>query len=105
MYLWLWLYIANKLIGATCPFTYKFGALLNILSMVASYVFIILAFIFAPHWWYGLILIGVTIAIPLFMPKINPDDCGTVMLIYSGIFSHLSPILVILMYLSFFGVI
>ncbi len=105
MYLWIWLYLANKLIGATCPFTSKLGGILNMLSMIAKFVFIILAFIFAPHWWYGLILLGISAFVPLLVPKINPESCGHAMHIYSGIFSHISPILVVLMYLSFFGVI
>lgn len=105
MELWIWLFIAYKIIGATCPFTSKIGSVLIFLSMIASYIFMILVFFFAPHWWYGLVLIAITLITLFAIPKINPSNCGSLMYFYSGIFSHLSPILVILMYLSLFGII
>lgn len=104
MTLWIWLFIAYKIIGSTCPFTSKIGSVLNFLSMIASYIFMILVFFFAPHWWYGLILIGISLIILFIIPRIDPNECGSKMRIYSGIFSHLSPVLVILMYLSLFGI-
>lgn len=105
MELWIWLFIAYKIIGATCPFTSKIGSVLNFFAMIASYIFMILVFFFAPCWWYGLVLVAITLVTLFVIPKINPGNCGPAMYIYSGLFSHLSPILVIFMYLSLFGII
>lgn len=105
MKLWILLFIVYKIIGATCPFTSKIGSLLNFLAMIAAYVFMILVFFFAPFWWYGLILIGISLILLFVIPRIDPSECGALMHLYSGLFSHLSPILVILMYLSLFGII
>ena len=101
---WFWLFVAYKFIGATCPFTSKVGGLLSLVAMIASYIFIVLAFFFAPHWWHGLLLVAVMFFIPLLTPRINPDDCGVTFRVVSGIISHLAPILVLLMYLSLFGI-
>lgn len=73
---WFWLFVAYKFIGATCPFTSKVGGLLSLVAMIASYIFIVLAFFFAPHWWHGLLLVAVMFFIPLLTPRINPDCCG-----------------------------
>lgn len=55
------LYAVSEILAATCPFTSKIGSLLGVLVMFARYAFVILCFIFAPHWWYGFIPIGITI--------------------------------------------
>lgn len=101
---WFWLFVAYKLIVATCPFTSKVGGFLSLVAMIASYIFIVLSFFFAPHWWHGLLLIAVMFAVSLLAPKINPYDCGNTFRCVSGIISHLAPILVLLMYLSLFGI-
>ena len=104
MELWFWLFITYKIIAGTCPFTSKIGSALNFLAMIASYIFVILVFFFAPYWWYGLILIAISLVILFGTPRINTENCNPAMYLYSGLFSHLSPILVILMYLSLFGI-
>lgn len=101
---WFWLFVAYKFIGATCPFTSKVGGLLSLVAMIVSYIFIVLAFFFAPHWWHGLLLVAVEFFIPLLTPRINPDCCGDTFRGVSVIISHLAPILVLLMYLSLFGI-
>lgn len=105
MGLWFWLYVVYKFIGATCPFTSKLGALLSMVAMIASYVFIVLVFFMGAHWWYGLLLLAVTFVVPLLVPKVNPYEFPNSARVVSGLLSHLSPILVVLMYLSFFGAI
>lgn len=101
---WFWLFVAYKFIGATCPFTSKVGGLLSLVAMIASYIFIVLAFFFAPHWWHGLLLVAVMFFIPLLTPRINPDCCGDTFRGVSVMMSYLAPILVLLMYLSLFGI-
>lgn len=106
MELYIWLYIVDKIIGTTCPFTSKFpGVPLTWLSMIASWVFIALTFFFANHWYHGIILLLIEWLLPLLIPKTDPNSGGIGLWIYSMIFSHLSPVLVILMYLSLFNVI
>ena len=74
---WLWMYILSKAIGGLCPFTFGgLGSILIMLTMLSRYIFIVLSFIFAPAWWYGLILIGVELVMPLLLPKINPAEMG-----------------------------
>ena len=101
MGLWFWLFVAYKFISGTCPVTSPVGTILNFVSMIAGYVFVILTFFFAPHWWYGLILLAVS----FFRPMANPADCSPGLRTYSMIFSHLCPVLMVLAYLSLFGVI
>ena len=72
--------------------------------MVASYIFIVLSFFFAPHWWHGLLLLAVMFIVPLLTPKINPYTCSPTFKTISGILSHVAPVLVLLMYLSLFGI-
>lgn len=101
---YLWLFVAYKIIGATCPFTSKAGSILSLAAMIASFIFIVLSFFFASHWWHGLLLIAILLIVPLLTPKINPNDCGHTYKVVSGVMSHLSPVLVLLMYLSLFGI-
>lgn len=100
---WFWLFVAYEFIGATCPFTSKVGGFLSWIAMIASYIFIVLAFFYAPHWWHGLLLVAVMFFVPLLTPRINPNNCGDTFKVVSGVLTHLSPILVLLMYLSLFG--
>lgn len=105
MGLWLWLFIAYKFIAGTCPLTSPVGTILNFITMVAGYVFVILTFFFAPHWWHGFFAIGAILLVPLVTPKINPANCSPGLRAYSMVFSHLCPVLIVLAYLSLFGVI
>lgn len=102
---WIWLLIIQTIIRSTCPFTSKVGAIFSVITLIAIPVFCILCFFYAPEWWYGLVSIGILLFGTLLIPRINPDDTGTVFRIYSGIASHLSPIIVLLMYLDLFEVI
>lgn len=102
---WIWMLIAYRIIALTTPFTSKIGALLGMVTTIAVPIFCVLCFFFATKWWYGLVALGIYLFGTLFTPRINPDDMGKAARIYSGIFSHVTPIIVILMYLSLFGVI
>ena len=42
----------RAVINSLCPFTSKLGSVLGILDIVAFYVFVIIAFFVAPHWWH-----------------------------------------------------
>lgn len=102
---WIWLLIAYRIIASTTPFTSKIGTLFGMVNTIAVPIFCLLCFFFAANWWYGLVALGIYMLGPLFIPKINPDNMGTTARIYSGIFSHTTPIFVVLMYLALFGVI
>lgn len=102
---WIWLLILQRIIDSTCPFTSKVGAVLNVITLIAVLMFCILCFFYAPEWWYGLVATGIFLFGSLLIPKINPNDAGPVFRIYSGIASHLSPIIVLLMYLFLLDVI
>lgn len=105
MKLWIILYVVSRILGLTCPFTSPIGTVLGTLDLIARYVFIVLCFFFAPHWWYGILVIALGILTLIFTPKIDVNNCGKGMWVYSMIGSHISPIVTILMYLSLFGVI
>jgi len=102
---WIWLLIAYSIISNTTPYTSKIGALFEMLTIIAVPIFCLLCFFFADEWWYGLIALGIYLLGILVFPKINPDNMGTAARVYSGIFSHIAPIIVVLMYLSLFEVI
>ncbi len=105
MELWIWMLIVNRIIAATCPFTSKIGSILSIVNFIAVPVFCILCFFYATSWWYGLVAWAIYLFTVLFIPKINPNETGVLFRIYSGIFSHLNILIVVLMYLSLFKVI
>lgn len=88
-------------IEGTCPRTNAVGALLNILSVIAKLVFVILAFIFGVHWWYGLVAIAIQLFVPMITPRVDPDGPG----IWSLIGSYISVALMVFVYLLFFGVV
>ena len=104
MQMWFWLYVAERFLAASCPLTSKVGAVLGVFSLAATFVFVVLVFFLSEHWWYGLLLLAVALAAPFLVPRINPYDCGCFARLYFGVFSHFVPVLVVLMYLSFFGV-
>ena len=105
MGLWFWLFVAYKFISCTSPFTSPIGSAFGFLSLIASFVFVILTFFFAPHWWYGLYTIGAMMLVLLVTPRIDPSECTPGQRIYSMVASHFLPVLIVLAYLSLFGVI
>lgn len=102
---WIWLLILYRIIASTTPYTSKVGSFLGVVSLIGGLVFCVLCFFFAPEWWYGLVAFGIYFAVALFIPKIDPYRMSSIALIYSAIFSHTTLIIVLLMYLSLFGVI
>lgn len=106
MELWMILFVINKAIALTCPFTSSVGQILGYINVVARFVFIALLFFFSANWWYGIIALAIDFVImPLIIPKFDPNGCGNGMVIYSQIFSHLAPVISVFMYLSLFNVI
>lgn len=103
---WIYLFIIKQLLTSTCPYTIMgIGQLLDIASMFATIVFIILTFFFAPHWWYGLIACAIYLVVTMIAPRVNQHSTNMVFIIYSNIGSLAVPIIIVLMYLSLFGVI
>lgn len=105
--IWFWLFILIKVLGATCPFTSPIGAILNLVGMVARYVFIGILFFTAPEWWYGLVMLAVEFFAPMFIPRIDVESMRTnnIGRLYSIIGSHACPIITILVYLYYYNVI
>lgn len=64
----------RAVIASMCPFTSKLGSVLSIFNIVAFYVFIIMVFFVAPHWWHGLIALAINFIIPLFTPRVDPNS-------------------------------
>lgn len=104
-FLWIWLLVGDRVLSALTPFTSKFGATINLLSMIAEIAFCIICFFYASAWWYGLIALAVYFFMPVFVPKLNPDNLSDRYIAISGTLSFLHPVLVVLMYLSLFNVI
>lgn len=102
---WIWLFLANRVLASLCPWTSKVGAVLSLLCLVATYVFIVLTFIYAGQWWYGLVSIGIYLLTPLILPKMDADAMSNTGRLFSGIGSIISEILVVLMYLALFKII
>ena len=100
----LLLFAANRVLVGLCPFTSKLGGVLSWIAILAELVLIVLAFFFALHWWYGLIMAGLYLVIPLLLPRINPESLSDKAKLWSGIVSHVSIVIVVLMYLVLFGV-
>lgn len=93
----------KAILSVTCPFTSTIGGLLNFLTMIADTVFVILLAFFAPHWWYALVAVSIYFVITMLIPKVNPNNYGSIARVYSAIGSHLSPFLTIFMYIDLFG--
>lgn len=100
----LLLFVVNRVLVGLCPFTSKFGVVLSWITILAEWVLIVLAFFFAPHWWYGLIMAGLYLVIPMLLPRINPETMSDKAKLWSGIGSHVSIAVVVLMYLMLFSV-
>lgn len=101
---WIILFIINRLLSSTCPVTSPIGTLLGYVSIIAIIVFVGLTFWIAPDWWYGLVSIGIYLGVPFIVPKINSCTISNAMWVYSMIGSHANFIIVVLMYLSLFGI-
>lgn len=99
---WLVLFVINRVLASLCPFTTKIGSVISSLAFVATLVFMVLVFFFAPHWWYGLIVVGLFLLVPHLMPRINPEALSENARIISGIGSTVNNIIVVLMYLALF---
>lgn len=100
--LWFWLFIVSIALGATIPKTNKFGSILSALTLVARFVFVVLMFFNAPHWWWGLVLIAEYMLVIAIVPRVNPDNQSLPFVLYSVVGSYINPIIVLFMYLSFF---
>lgn len=103
MKLWIILFVINRILSSTCPYTSKIGKDIGIISVIVTLLFIPLSFIFAQKWWYGLIAMGIYFIFPLFIPKIQPYITKTGWW-YSMIGSHVNIIILIFMYLSLFNI-
>ncbi len=99
---WCWLFIANRIIAGTCPRTSSLGSILGLLNMAATFVFIILSFIFAEHWYYGLILCAIYFILPVFLPRIDTNNMSIGEEAWSMIGSHIAPLIYVAIYICFF---
>lgn len=100
---WIYLFIVKQFLTSTCPYTIKgIGQILGLASMVATIVFIVLTFFFAPEWWYGIISCAIYFLVPMLIPKVNPYSTNKAFIVYSNIGSLAVPIIIVLMYLSLF---
>lgn len=104
MEIWIILFAVKVILSSLCPFTSKIGSIIGMVAMIATLVFIPLTFFFAPHWWYGLITLGLYFLLPLLLPRVNPMAMGTTARSLSGIGSIVSDVVVVLMYLYLFKV-
>ena len=105
---WIWLLMVERFFSSTCPFTSKIGSTFGLITVPAVIVFCVLCFFFAERGWiYGVIAFAIYFLVPLFIPKIDTNEAmySKAFCIYSGIFSHLTLPIVVLMYLSLFKVI
>lgn len=99
---WFWLFVAERFIASTCPRTSKLGSILNMLSMAAILVFIVLSFFFAEQWYYGLILGAIYLLVPFFTPRVDANNMSGGGIVWSMIGSHLVPFITIAIYICFF---
>jgi hypothetical protein len=102
---WIAYFVINRVLTCLCPYTSKIGGVISIPCLVATFVFIVLTFFFAPLWWYGIIAIAIYLFIPVLIPKIDPNAMGPTSRMLSGVGSIIAEALVVLMYLSLFKVI
>lgn len=102
MELWMILIAIRAVINSLCPFTSKLGSVLGILDIVAFYVFVIIAFFVAPHWWHGLIALAINFIVPLFTPRVDPNSFSDMARLVSFVLSFISPLLTVGMYLDLF---
>lgn len=100
--LWYWMFVASSIFGMTCPKTSAIGGVLNLIGMIAKYAFIVLAFFCGAHWWYGLVLLATRLLLMVIVPRIDANNLTPGETLYSIIFSHIEPIVVLIMYISFF---
>ena len=105
MFLYFSLFIVNRVLAGICPFASKFGGVLSWLSIAAIWVLIALTFFFAPHWWYGLIMVGLYFITPLLLPRINSETMSDTAKTASVIGSYFNILITVILYLVLFGVI
>ena len=100
MELWMILIAIRAVIGSMCPFTSKLGSVLGVLNIIAFYVFVIIVFFVASHWWYGLIALAINFLVPLFTPRVDPNSFNNTARLVFGVLSYVSPLLTVGMYLD-----
>ena len=105
MILYILLFIVNRVLAGICPFTSKIGSVLSWLSIVAVWVLMALTVFLAPHWWYGLVVVGLYFIVPLLLPRINPGAMSDKARIVSDIGSDINIAITVVLYLMLFGVI
>lgn len=105
MILYLSLFTLNRILAGICPFSSRISGILSWLSVVAVWILMALTFFFAPHWWYGLIVVGLYFVIPLLLPRINPGAMSDTTRIASGIGSDINIAIIVILYLILFEVI
>ena len=103
---WMWLLAIKQFLNLTCPYTRPIISVLSIFELTASVAFFILIPFFAPHWWYILIAICIYLVTIIITPRIDANaPRAQVFHIYSFVGSIVSPVLLVLMYLSLLEII
>ena len=103
MRVWVLLFIVKQMLAATCPVTYRrIGQLVELISLIATIVFIVLVFSVTKDWKLGVGAIGIFVIVPLLMPKVRTDNISGWLRLYSLVGSVLDPILLAWMYFSLF---
>lgn len=104
---WMWLLAAKSFLVKYYKLTTTLGNLVSTLELIGTIVFFVLIPFRAPHWWYLLIAIGVYAIVFILSPfkRPNPYDQSPELTdMKDAIGSHLSPIILVLMYLYLFNV-
>lgn len=105
MSIWVVLFIIKQVLAATCPVTTKIiGQIINTIVLIATILFIVLVFVHT-NWKMGLVAVGIFFIVPIIVPKINTDNISDAFKLYSLVGSAISPVLLVLMYLSLYNVI
>lgn len=102
MTIFILLFVLHGVLSGLCSFTGKIGAVLSWMSMIATWVLIILTFFFAPAWWYGLVIAGLYFLVPMLLPRINPEAMSDSAKLLSGIFSYVNIAIVPILYILLF---
>lgn len=103
--LWFWMYMLSKVVGILCPYTLGFiGQIVGTLTMIARYVFIVLVFIFAPEWWWGMVLLAFEFLLTVITPRVDASNMSSNMMMLSEMFSSIvAPACMFFAYLAFFS--
>ena len=97
--MWYVLFIFNRFLTMLCPFSDSRLAILNIIHLVANWIFIVLTFFLLPHWYYGLGVVATNFLIIFFSPRIDPYSFTPNMVVWSKIGSLLNFILHVAMWI------